>query len=174
MNKHTCTLPDGTVATRNSKGRTYSHVVAVRRSEEFARRRAEEPWSEADALSNFRYYQKQKSYEGWGSPSKVLFGREFSSPEEFLGCFPSLADFCEAAKDFALAEHETRVAAGEFEKFGAFSWSSRLDLAEKQRDTALHGRHYEGYYAEAVILEVQMTQTQPRKKKALDMGKVSN
>jgi hypothetical protein len=29
MNKHTATLPDGKIATRNSKSRVYSHVVAI-------------------------------------------------------------------------------------------------------------------------------------------------
>lgn len=31
MNKHSVTLPDGTVATRNSKTNTYSHAVAGKR-----------------------------------------------------------------------------------------------------------------------------------------------
>jgi hypothetical protein len=29
MNKHTATLPDGQIVTRNSASRTYSHVIAV-------------------------------------------------------------------------------------------------------------------------------------------------
>jgi hypothetical protein len=29
MNKHTATMPDGTVSTRNSKTRAYSHAVAI-------------------------------------------------------------------------------------------------------------------------------------------------
>ena len=31
MNKHTATLPDGNIATRNSKSRVYTHAVAFKR-----------------------------------------------------------------------------------------------------------------------------------------------
>lgn len=70
MNKHIHTLPDGTKATRSSKGRVYTHVIIGRKN--LVRERAAAEAMRAQHINNFAFYQQYASTpvgESWNGKS---------------------------------------------------------------------------------------------------------
>jgi hypothetical protein len=124
MNKHLTTLPDGTTATRNSKGRTYSHAIAVRTTEAELRDRAER--NVANHLDSIARIE-----------ARLATGEGYEAPE---GGFAHWSRVCDEhnlpidVKNLAKAEAELAAITGD--RWGVLSWASRPDLADKAADTA--------------------------------------
>ena len=138
-NKHTAIDPAGVVHTRNSpSGRIYTHCVVARDSFEKRMKRALAPRKyEAE---NFNYCKNNGK--------------------------TSLMQGCNSAEEYVALHQADRVASvnakpvADWENLG---WCVSHQLAVKK----LHGSNYEsgGYFSEAVILEVEMTHSTPKKAK---------
>lgn len=109
-NKHRATAPDGTVLTRNSRARTYTHCIAGLKTEEALRRRAE-------GLIG-QYTRWLDSYQ------RKLNG------EDPLGPYESTATLGENARRTAklLQEAQQELDAIDGDRWCALSWVSRPDL----------------------------------------------
>lgn len=134
-NRHTATLPDGRIATRTSKSRTYTHVIAVAdtAAQAAADRRSSAAWSTRSA----------DHHEGT-EPSR------YSTAEQIA---QRVADYRAAAAN-AIAEAERYEAMpdqGAAVNWCAMTWCGRPDLARAAaRRLSGPGRYVE-------IIEAQMS-----------------
>lgn len=133
--KLTATLPDGSVATRTT-ARTYTHVVAVRRSFEYAMTHANR--SGASDGSNWDYNNsiiegKHDGHAGnWGTPDQIAARRakRIEEAKDSIGSL-SRAEYIEARRAGYVAAIELKKEEGYYDKWTAESWAGRLDLAQK-------------------------------------------
>jgi len=135
--KLSATLPDGTIATRTT-ARTYTHVVAVRRSYESALDVAVR--QSAGDLDNYAHYAAFLD-----GTSRFLAKRSWQSDAEHAAsCAWDIArataaidgatsadEYAAARKAQRIADVEARKAAGNFDTWSAEAWAGRLDLAQK-------------------------------------------
>ena len=140
---HTATLPDGSVAKRTSKSRTYSHVVVGQVSYEAALRSAK---VRDPHVSHFRYLSKCASVQ----PGETYPEPGFSFPVDakahaegvaMLEATPTRDGYVDAKVAAAVAAVEARRAAGDFDKWEALTWASRFSLANAQASGARWPRH---------------------------------
>lgn len=149
MNKHRITLPDGTVATRSSKNRTYTHVVALgpvnaghlvtlaRKSIERCERGISEHQHVIDFVESGGEFTVRNDSFGpnYSLPNGSRVSVAFRAEDPKEGALDWAREGVEAlqlsaARDLAkIAELE---AGPEFVgTWVAASWASRADLAEK-------------------------------------------
>lgn len=136
-NKHTATLPDGTIGKRVSQ-RRYSHCIATRPLYDAALARAKDPgWSKTDA-SNFRYDSYVAAQQpdvrclppGWCFDTKYSADAIERAKADIAGC-ASVADYLAKCLAARIAQVEADKVAGRFDRWTASAWASRLDLANK-------------------------------------------
>ena len=167
---HTATGPNGETFKRTSKSRTYTHMVAGRRSAEAERKEAHDQHAR-----DLKEYQQHLQWAAEGyEPSAWMIGKPASRPtfegetvaEQFRregkeSAAKWLADKPSNAADYAAQELDRRLskieadekAGGVYDRFTIdFGWSSRLDLAQKLQAISRSAR-----YADVVILETQRT-----------------
>lgn len=126
MNKHIAKF-NGTTFTRNSKERTYTHVIVVRDSYEYALEQAKKEG---------RYdRQNYKQYTITNDP-KVAGLTE----DEYVA--KVIAD--------KVARVEAKKANGDFDSYGQVGWCGRPDLAQKK----LSSESGKPYWAEVHAVEV--------------------
>lgn len=146
MNKHTATLPDGTIATRNSKTRVYSHVVVMgpekaalradsyRRSieyklEEIARYFAtietiKTATARKDNIGRLVFSGERVS---WSKSTEIEISR-VETIAKYTGWIKDLHGAIENLKaEIEKLENGPELIGG----WDAISWASRLDLATK-------------------------------------------
>ena len=159
MNKHTAVLPDGTVATRNSKNRVYPYCVAVREGYDHALALAK-MLIESDR-SNYAYYKaKLDGTSKWLAKSQwetdevyaERIAKELAEAEAEVGDCETAANYQRKLIERRVARVEANRAKGYYDKWGVLGWTSRLDLAQASAASA----RAKGYLAEAVIIETNM------------------
>jgi hypothetical protein len=133
--KHTATLPDGQIVTRTSKGRAYSHAVAIQKPAALLRSEHEQ------ALD----YQKKKYLPKLVTDLARLRAGETSDGHRFLlrensEFYPTRDEQIERYVDY-IAKSEDAIgnlllalAEDDFKdgEWGCAGWQSRRDLAEKE------------------------------------------
>lgn len=132
--KHTVTLPDGTVAKRTSQNRTYSHVVV-----------GHWPAAKILAVLNTDLQRCVLNAVKYRDIAEGRRDREFGSATSEQ--YAEWADACEARIIKLQAEIEAGVTDG---PWGALTWSSRKDLADKQ--AASYAKH--GYAVRVLPTEI--------------------
>lgn len=161
MNKHTATDRNGTVHTRNSKGRVYTHCVAVRPSYEIALEDA----NSAYVLDKNNYEHYRAILDG---TSEFLVQKSWRTPEQqaennaeiieratkAIGDCDSLEAYREKNRKARVEAVEGQKARGYYDAFSVYGWNGSRSLAEKLA-SSLRG----GTWAEVVILEATVTQT---------------
>jgi hypothetical protein len=165
MNKHTATDRNGTVHTRNSAGRVYTHCVVARRSYENALKNAS---AKAWAYSGFDYwraeadgcgkYQNQKAWETVEQHASRV-AKEMKVAKEYLAGATNEAELKTIVIARQVAGVEANKANGYYDNLVCLGWNGSRSLAEKLASS----NRAKGYYAEVMILEASMTQS---KKKA--------
>jgi hypothetical protein len=138
MNKHFAQLPDGTVVTRNSENRTYTHLVAYRPSREHAEQRAMtvHPYMR----SNHKYYvacaaglhEHARAAEGdpqWKIDSAA---QSRAKGEAYVAKYGEDLETAMAMQvEEARIGVEKAAAKGYYDRWQVEGWSGRLDLAQK-------------------------------------------
>jgi hypothetical protein len=160
MNKHTATAPDGTVLTRNSQNRTYTHMVAARSSYRYAVDCAMEI-RDVDRR-NFRYWERlvrTDDFSKWDSEESrkelreaVAAYMETVDQGNFTRVVDAAAD--QYAQDHAwerLAKVNKANSEGHYDRFGSIGWCGSILLAEQLKRRTAQNPHY----AEVVIIEVE-------------------
>jgi hypothetical protein len=138
--KHTATLPDGQIVTRTSKGRVYSHAVAIQKPAALLRSEHEQalvyninrylPRLEADLARLVA--GETKDHEGrvfhlkGENETFVSYPTRDEQIEHFHGYIASCKE--------TIAKLQAALAADEFAdgEWGCAGWQSRPDLAEKE------------------------------------------
>lgn len=151
---HTITLPDGRTAKRTSQNRVYSHVVV-------GRRRYDYDLAQADRLTatdraNFAHYWEfiqgtsrflqRNSWEKDDAKFAERVAKDIARAKKAIGAAESPADYAEDKRAQRVAEVKQKAADGYYDAWGALTWASRRDLAEKQLNS------WPGY--ETRVLEV--------------------
>lgn len=122
---------DGTVLdTRTSTScRIYTHAVAVRLSERYAR----------DLASVWTKHDQRNAEWSWNNAQKIiakgeddLYGPKGLERSKEIAAHGSLAAFAQAQLDARIAKHEQDVANGRFTKLGVVGYQGRPDLAQKE------------------------------------------
>lgn len=146
MNKHTAQLPDGTIATRNSKTRVYSHVVvmgpekAALRAESYRRSieyKLEEIARYVATIENLKVATPREDNRG-----RLVFPGQRIAWSESTDVETSRIETIATYTDFIDGLNRTienlKVAIEKLENgpelvgtWGAVSWAGRLDLATK-------------------------------------------
>ena len=146
MNKHIAQLPNGQIATRNSKTRTYTHMVAGRRSADQKR----------EAVRKELAYQVEQIVDLSAKLEKLRAGEWrwtynsgqniYDTVEQDIAAFEEmLQTVTERAERL-----QTQLDADEFaDSWCDLGWCGRADLAEKK--AATESKHY----AEVIIIEAQ-------------------
>lgn len=156
-NKHTATLPDGTVATRNSKARTYTHAVAIGPKDparyaaevtsQIAATRAKIATIEA-ALVNPTVHLQSRGY------SRVNEASDFNSHEAYLtGAFTRVRGKGRAPSYLTGEPNLRSNYAGEFsDKFNRFydlaTWTGKT-ITDQYGDTIIVAPVLEGLILDA-------------------------
>lgn len=153
-NKHTSVGPDGSVATRNSKSRIYTHAVWVRHNRESAVKAANKV-NQTD-VSNYHFYRAyldgtsewlgRGSYED-GERYAQRVAKEKANAEQALAGCDSLEAWLEMRRQKALAVIE----AINWDEWDCVTWCGSRALAEKQKSSW----GSKDWIAEAVISEVK-------------------
>lgn len=151
--KLTVTLPDGSIATRTT-ARTYTHVVAVRRSYEYALEKSV-LFADLDR-ANFEYFSRmldgtspflrQASYRTAEQQAEYNADCVARATKALEG-HDTLEGYTAAKRAARLDSVERDKEAGLFDKWSAESWAGRLDLAQK---AAVH----QPWFAEVRIIPV--------------------
>lgn len=143
MNKHTAICPDGTIVKRNSKSRTYSHVIVARNDYAASIANATSTgWNKTDR-SNFDYYH---AFLDGTSEWPITAERIATARDNLAGC--------ETVEAYIEHRRAVRVAAAEAvdqTKWLVMGWASRRDLAQKVAGNARQR------YAEVEIIEAQIS-----------------
>jgi hypothetical protein len=158
MNKHFAIDANGQRHTRNSKGRTYSHVVVGRWNYDAALAFAQSYDKSGLHSSNYKHllsyvngtsqYLARKSWENDATYAERV-AKEVAQAAKRLGGAKSLDEYRQLQRDEALARVAANKAAGEYEVYRDLGWAGRLDLAQK--NAASHA----GQYTDIQILEAQ-------------------
>lgn len=139
MNRHTATDANGTVHTRNSENRVYTHCVAVRFSYEAALKSAQKTYK-GDA-SNYAHYKAyiDGTSEFLVKPSyctdehhAVECARAIANAKANIGDAKSLEEYTANNVAKAVAAVEKSKASGYYDAWQVIGWNSRRDLAEKE------------------------------------------
>lgn len=146
MNKYIAQLPNGLTATRNSKTRTYTHMVAGRRSAESKRksyRKSIEMFLEHAAEYEQKLEKLRAGEWRWtfrsGKTINDTVEQDIAEYEKFLADSLKKAD-----------EYQARLDADDFEdSWHDLGWCGRPDLADKK--AASEARRY----AEVIIIEAE-------------------
>lgn len=159
MNKHTAVLPDGTVATRNSKNRVYPYCVAVREDYDYALMRAK-MLIESDR-SNYAYYKaKLDGTSKWLAKSQwetdevyaERIAKELAEAEAEVGDCETATNYQRKMLERRVARVEASRAKGNYDGWGVLGWCGRLDLAQASAASARAKPHF----AEVAIIETNM------------------
>lgn len=148
----TCTLPDGSKASRTT-ARTYTHVVCGRRSYDEAMRRANSKAAQKHDGKNWDYYAACAAgtyrYAHWYSAEAIADGNAKGRAwiEENGNDRAGYVQRCHMERQERV---QAAKLAGEFDRWQALNWASRADLAHKAAASA--NRH--GYYAKTVVVPV--------------------
>jgi hypothetical protein len=124
MNKHTATLPNGTKVTRNSKSRTYTHVIA-----------AGTKWG---ALVNYREASLKFTQHRLAENTEILAGNKPMSRYDSVAKLErqnSTYRETIATLTAELVDLRTKPA-DEIGHWGAIGWAGSLELANKVAATA--------------------------------------
>ena len=130
------TMPDGQVAKRTSRTRTYEYMVAIRLSYKEALMSAKQ-LRDTD-ISNFQYCRRESdAATAKYNPSKASW-RVGETDEEYFAKNATEIEDCKTGADYQrklikkrIAEVEKAKAAGYYDKWGSAGWCGRLDLAQK-------------------------------------------
>jgi hypothetical protein len=133
-NKHTALLPDGTVAKRTSQNRTYPYVIAVRESYEHALKQARAYGDYDVHRSNWKYAREQ--VEQGDAHRHAAYNTPAKKAENERVAAMTLEEYRADLTAQAIAAVEERKAKGAFDKWGALTWTSRTDLANKAHQQA--------------------------------------
>lgn len=159
-------LPDGHVASR-STNRKYTHVVATRRSYEYAAKSAHEispVW-----VSNYNFHVRESD----PATATYMQSREDAvaycqrNIDEIAGCSNS-DEYVERKIAESIARVEAAREAGAYDKFSATHWCGSRALAEKQASPL----RSDPYYAEVVIVEVLSEKPEEEKPVSVKPAKV--
>jgi hypothetical protein len=140
-NVHTFTDPNGTVHTRKSENRVYTHAVIARRSK--ARAVAfimADDWAAREA-HNFGYYTAMVA----GTHKNAKYTLAFEKPEKrearrsqevefhksILADAVDAEAFVAMVRKRALAQVEANAKKGVYTDYTVIGWNGRLDLAQK-------------------------------------------
>lgn len=150
----------GQTFTRKSKDRSYSHVVLARPSYEHALRIAK--GGNPTLPTNFDFYRsfldgsnehmRRKLHET-AEDHETRIDRDRAKAIEALGGAETLDQYVANRIEAAIAAVEERKAAGEFDRFVAYSWASKLELATAE--AARRRRHF--IWAEVVVVPTEQT-----------------
>jgi len=171
MNKHTAQLPDGKVATRNSKTRVYSHAIAYGPARaaslikindgRIAYQQAERERYEADAVA-LETAQLICTNGYWDAPSVTKYHIAWSHDNietvdearaHGVAQYRKWSEQCAAAIARMEAENEKLAAGPELVgDWEAVAWCGRADLAAKQ--AASYAGNPQG--SEVRIIEVEV------------------
>jgi hypothetical protein len=134
MNKHIAKF-NGTTFTRNSKDRTYTHVIVVRESYEYALERAKKECS--SDRENYKYHMTIGSeLDGRGDQVAGLTEDEYVAQK--------------IAKQVAAVE--AAKAKGDFDSYGQVGWCGRPDLAQKKLSSESGKPHWAEVHAVEVTI----------------------
>jgi hypothetical protein len=158
MNKHFAIDANGQRHTRNSKGRTYSHVVVGRWNYDASLADAQ-TYGQSDLhRSNYKHhlsyvdgtsqYLARKSWED-DATHAARVAKEVAQAVKAIGGATNLEEYRQLQRDAALARVAANKAAGEYEVYRDLGWAGRLDLAQKNAGS--HSAHY----TDIQILEAQ-------------------
>ena len=147
MNKHSAQLPNGEITTRNSKTRTYTHMVAGRRSAESKREemRAQIAGLLAEAARYEGTLEKLRAGEyRWtfrtGEAINETVEQDIEQFEKWVADHTAKAEKLQSVLD-----------ADQFEdSWHDLGWCGRPDLAQKKADSE------SGKYAEVQIIEARV------------------
>lgn len=147
----TATLPDGTTATRTT-ARTYTHLVAGRRSYEHA-------LALANATSGRVQDGKNWDWDAACAAGTYEYPRQYSEADKverqakaakFIAANPDRAAYVARKHSEWVARVEAEREAGAFDSWGAITWCGRPDLAAK----ALATEGKSAWWAETRIVAV--------------------
>jgi hypothetical protein len=157
MNKHTATDRTGTVHTRNSANRVYTHTVVARPCYKSALEVAVSPGHQDE--SNFAYYAAyldgtsrflvKPAYRSEEAHAEQC-EKDIARAREKIGEAKTVAEYVAMKRQARLAAVEEARVAGGYEIFGNLGWCGRLDLAQKLAAGA------SPYWTEVTILPVTM------------------
>ena len=159
MNKHFAIDANGKRHTRNSKGRTYTHVVVGRWNYDAALASAQN-YDKLDLhRSNYNHslsyvngtsrFLTRNSWEQDDAAYVARVAKDIAGAVKALGGAANLEEYCQLQRDAALARVAANKAAGEYEVYRDLGWAGRLDLAQKNA-----GSHA-GRFTDIQILEAQ-------------------
>jgi len=134
MNKHIAKFK-GTTFTRNSKDRTYTHVIVVRESYEYALEMAKKE-SRFDRENYNRYMITGAELDGRGDQVAGLTEDEYVAQK--------------IAKKVAAVE--AAKARGDFDSYGQVGWCGRPDLAQKKLSSESGKPHWAEVHAVEVTI----------------------
>jgi len=133
---------EGQTFTRTTQ-RTYTHVVLVK--SDYAYAYATGTKGAADcARINYPYYVRE------ANPATRAHNQDAKSIAAYTEIAAlTIDEYAKRVSDVIAAKVDAMKAAGDFDRFGVFGWSGRLDLAQKEAERAKkHG------YKEVVIVPV--------------------
>lgn len=139
MNRHTATDANGKVHTRNSKGRVYTHCVAIRFSYEHALAQAKKPY--IHAASDYAYFAAYidgtSDYlvkQSWQSDEQHAadVARHVANAKANIGSAKSVEEYIANGVARAVADVEKSKASGYYDAWQVIGWNGRPDLAEKE------------------------------------------
>lgn len=124
MNKHRAILPDGSIATRNSKDRVYPFCVAFRLDYLHALAEAERP--RQIYADNYRYYAEVAA-----DPNHRHRDYQTDKERQILQDYPDGEAYMMAMRDEAVERVELLKDQGHYGRWGVAGWNGRRDLAER-------------------------------------------
>lgn len=162
--KHTATAPDGTIARRSSKTRTYTHTVFAQRSFDNALRAALQGYGDTDR-SNYHHYLGFIN----GTSRFIPVPSYLTTPEQIashnarveidvaraqqeLAGYDSREAYVAGKRDARVAAVLADKAAGAFDVWHNVGWCSRPDLASKLAASTENN----DYWQTAVVVEAKI------------------
>lgn len=174
MNKHTAQLPDGNIATRNSKSRVYSHAVIVgpRRAQAIIARNEKAIAYQTSQLVKYSATATAletapiEEKDGFWTSPVIGGGYAIAWPHQNVTTVEEAremgiakyrkfaSDTAENITELSVANRELAAGPELVGEWSALSWSSRADLAQKEASRFLANDPYgsEVRVVEAVIL----------------------
>jgi len=149
-NKHTAILPDGSVATRTSQNRVYTHCVAVRMDFEYAYEQAAKYGNWEVHKRNWEYFKREA--DPATARHRNLGGKtseNLAEQDRIAGL--TLTQYRAELTGQAIEEVLKAKDEGFYEKWQVVGWNGRLDLAQK-----LASQHSGPSYAEVRIIEANV------------------